>query len=169
MVEVVDDYLSEINFNKLKKEIFGHDFKWKWFDAVAYPKDNEDYYESKSHLPYLSHVIYRQPAFFTDAHKIIVENFDKDKFQIKALLRIKVNCYLRGNVLEEHGMHVDFDFKHKGALFALNTCDGYTRFESGEKVDSVANRMIFFNPNIKHTSSNTTNVNRRVNINFNYF
>ena len=69
----------------------------------------------------------------------------------------------------EHGMHQDRPFDHKGMLIYMNTCDGYTRFESGEKIDSVANRIVFFNPFIKHTSTNTTNASRRVTINFNYF
>jgi len=66
-------------------------------------------------------------------------------------------------------MHQDYEWEHKGALLSLNTCDGYTRFETGEKIDSVANRIIFFDPSIRHTSTNTTNDKRRININFNYF
>ena len=69
----------------------------------------------------------------------------------------------------EHPMHTDFEFKHKAALFSLNDCDGYTKFEDGKIVESVSNRMIFFNPTKQHCSTNTTNTDRRVNINFNYF
>ena len=38
-----------------------------------------------------------------------------------------------------------------------------------DKIKSVANRMIFFDPTKPHASTNTTNKDRRVNINFNYF
>ena len=37
------------------------------------------------------------------------------------------------------------------------------------KIESIENRMILFDASRLHTSTNTTNVNRRVNINFNYF
>ena len=39
----------------------------------------------------------------------------------------------------------------------------------GKKINSVENRMIFFDPNKEHASTNTTDENKRVNINFNYF
>ena len=31
-----------------------------------------------------------------------------------------------------------------GAIFSLNTCDGYTKFKDGTKVESVANRIVIF-------------------------
>ncbi len=68
----------------------------------------------------------------------------------------------------EHGRHVDYEFENKAALLSLNTCDGFTRLEDGTKVESVENRMLFFDPGQKHNSSTTTNERGRFNINFNY-
>ena len=50
----------------------------------------------------------------------------------------------------------------------LNTCDGYTVFKNGEKVESVANRYIEFDSNLMHSGTSTTDSKRRVVINFNY-
>ena len=54
-------------------------------------------------------------------------------------------------------------------VFYLNTNNGYTLFEDGTKVDSVANRMVMFNGNTKHTSASHTEGDRFrfvLNINF---
>ena len=71
--------------------------------------------------------------------------------------------------VHEHGEHADYSWKHKTALFSLNTCDGYTKLEDGTKIDSVANRMLLFDASTPHTSSTCTDQPVRVNINFNYF
>ena len=65
-------------------------------------------------------------------------------------------------------LHVDYNFSHKGALYYLNTCDGHTKIE-GENVETIANRMVFFDAGEEHNSTNCTNDKFRVNINFNYF
>jgi hypothetical protein len=90
-------------------------------------------------------------------------------FDIKALIRIKINMYPNAETLKEHGMHYDYDYSHKAAILSINTCDGYTKLEDGTKIDSVANRMLLFDGQTLHTSSNTTDQTARININFNYF
>ena len=94
--------------------------------------------------------------------------FAKEK-EFKYVTMNRVMKHPKSDKVEEHGMHQDYTYKHNGVLYSLNTCDGYTKFESGEKIDSVKNRAIFFDPSVPHTSTNTTNAKRRVNININYF
>ena len=86
----------------------------------------------------------------------------------KELIRVKGNMYTNQNKFIEHIPHIDYDFKHKGAIYCLNTCNGHTNF-MGEKVDSVFNRMILFNPTVLHNSTTTTDKIVRMNINFNYY
>ena len=92
----------------------------------------------------------------------------KQVCEIKSLIRIKTNFYPRTTEMFEHGRHVDYEFENKGALLSLNTCDGFTRLEDGTKVESIENRILFFDPGQKHNSSTTTNERGRFNINFNY-
>ena len=87
---------------------------------------------------------------------------------MKCLIRIKANLYPNTERLHEHPMHSDFPFPHSGALLSLNTCDGYTKLKDGTKIDSVANRILLFDPNEEHCSTTTTNVSARINININY-
>ena len=71
----------------------------------------------------------------------------------------------------EHAFHCDFaptmgDLTT--AIYYINTCDGYTLFEDGTKVESVTNRLLKFPSNMKHTGTSCTDRDRRILINFNY-
>ena len=90
------------------------------------------------------------------------------KMDIKVLDRMKVNLYTGMQTQIEHGYHKDRKWSHKGAIFSLNTCDGYTKFGE-QKIESVANRIIFFDPSKPHNSTSCSNAKFRCNINFNYF
>ena len=54
------------------------------------------------------------------------------------------------------------------AIFYINTNNGYTEFENGEKIESVANRLIMFPSNIKHRGVTQTDEQTRIMINFNF-
>jgi hypothetical protein len=86
----------------------------------------------------------------------------------KALIRTKINLYPNTETLHEHPMHTDYDFSHSAAILSLNTCDGYTKLKDGTKIDSVANRILFFDGSEEHCSTTTTNVPARINININF-
>ena len=50
----------------------------------------------------------------------------------------------------------------------MNTNNGYTEFENGVKIESVANRLITFPAGMKHRGTSCTDKKIRVVINFNY-
>ena len=60
------------------------------------------------------------------------------------------------------------DISHKGGLFSLNTCDGFTVIE-GKEIESVANRMVFFDAELSHRGVSATDTRYRCVINFNWF
>ena len=91
------------------------------------------------------------------------------------LYRMKANLTLRTDEHEAGGFHVDGFDKDFGypdtaltAVYYINTCNGYTEFKTGEKVKSVANRMLIFNSELEHQGVSSTDELRRVLINFNY-
>ena len=53
-------------------------------------------------------------------------------------------------------------------LYSINTNNGFTLFENGDKVLSKENRAIIFDGKIKHKSVSQTDKKVRINININY-
>jgi len=94
---------------------------------------------------------------------------DEDKWGIRSLFRIRVNCFPNTSTLKEYRAHTDAPFPHTSALLALNTCDGYTKLADGTKIDSVANQIVLFDGSEEHSGTTTTNANARFHINVNYF
>lgn len=88
--------------------------------------------------------------------------------------RFKCNITLKGEKIIEHGFHTDMDtqdiahLRPKSAVFYLNTCDGYTAFRDGQKIESVANRYVEFDTYLQHTGTNTTNAPFRAVLNINF-
>jgi len=160
--KVIDNFLDVEDLNNLKK-VYDHMlFPWFMCDTVTKHEEKQD------ELFYLIHVLYGEDKPNSSYFDTMMRPFVKNQFW-NSLLRVKLNNYPNQNRFTEHTPHTDFPFKHKGALFCLNTCNGYTKMYDGKKINSVENRMIFFDPTKSHASTNTTDQNKRVNINFNYF
>ena len=90
--------------------------------------------------------------------------------------KIKANLLTRTPNIIENSFHVDETGRPEKKLkqlttsiFYVNTNNGYTKFEDGTKVESIANRMVTFPTNMKHTGTSCTDERTRVVINFNYF
>ena len=88
---------------------------------------------------------------------------------IHALVRIRAILYANQGEQIIHDKHRDYNFPHKTALLYLNTCNGFTEFEDGERVESVANRLVKFDGSKLHNSSTCTDQKVRAVISINYF
>jgi hypothetical protein len=86
------------------------------------------------------------------------------------LMRVKGNLGVKTSEHVEGGFHTDTNanFKHNIAIFYLNTNNGYTKFEDGTVVDSVANRLVVFDSSLLHSGFSQTDKNVRCVINLNY-
>ena len=122
--------------------------------------------EVKNNIFFMTHMFYAENVPRSSLYENLIPLLEK--LDTKCLIRIKANLYPNTHTLHEHPMHVDYDFSHSGALLSLNTCDGYTKLKDGTKIDSVANRMLLFDPSEEHCSTTTTNVSARFNLNINY-
>ena len=54
------------------------------------------------------------------------------------------------------------------AIFYINTNNGYTMFENGEKISCLENRLAIFPNNLMHTGVSQTDTKRKVTLNLNY-
>ncbi len=82
--------------------------------------------------------------------------------------RVKANLYTNQEKQIKHNFHTDTNKKHLVVLYCINENNGYTELETGEKIMSKKNRLIIFNGMIKHRSVTQTDVNFRINCNFNF-
>ena len=171
-MEIIDNFLQQDNFDTIASTIMSKGFPWYHQDDVAY-KD-----EVKEDMTFYStHWLYKddKPRFDTSLELImpILKRLGSmnDNYKLRTLVRVKLNSYPNQNKFIEHPWHEDFEpntLPYKACLLSLNTCDGYTKFKDGTKIESVSNRAILFDPCISHHSTNTTDQTRRVNININY-
>ena len=172
--EVIDNFLNEEDLNSLvalcidtapTPEQLSVGLPWYYQSTISYPKFHERG-KIEGNLFFMYHVFYQTDEGESDFYDYIRPLLEK--LEVWNLLRIKANLYPNTHKLYEHQMHVDGGFPRSGALFSLNTCDGYTKLKDGTKIDSVANRIVLFDTSEYHCSTTTTDIPARVNININY-
>jgi hypothetical protein len=157
--KVVDNFLPEKDFRVLQEWFMGNEFPW-FFQA-----DIEGI-GIKNNYSYFTHRVFDNflPSYIFEKFFPLLNCID-----IKSLIRLKANCYPYTEKNVTHGVHTDYDYSHKGAIFSINTCNGGTILKDGIKIDSIENRILYFDPSIEHTSTTTNDTHARFNININYF
>ena len=167
----VDNFLSEEDFENITDVVGGSEIDWHYSYSVA------DGSKEESDM-YFIHLLYMglaempkdgtipEPPKKSQFYDLFEPVFNRLP-EFNLLLRAKVNLYGRTQEIVHHPDHVDMKQPHRGAVFSLNTCNGGTVINN-EKFDSIANRMLFFDPSKPHHSTTCTDSKRRVNININY-
>jgi len=96
----------------------------------------------------------------------------------RAWLRVKANLALQEEKSLVHGWHYDMVHGKKKKIpyqdsitgvLHFTTNNGYTLMETGQKVESIENRLVLFPNNILHTGMRQTDKPVRVLLNFNFF
>jgi len=163
MISVKDNYLNEIEYQTLYNVIIGEYFPW-CFNWYKVGKSDEADLEAFQfvHLFYTSSQVVS--TNFNILKPILI------KLNYKTLVRIKLNLNPYSQKLIVGSYHQDQNFKCKGAIYYLNTNNGYTLFKEGnKKINSVKNRIVFFDADAYHLGTNSTNCKNRLVLNFNYF
>ena len=164
MIDIIDNVLDHHDFISIRDLLMSHQFPWYLYNTVVQStkeeiEDNEIY--QFVHL------------FFSDgicSHQYDILNPIFEILNPKIVLKIKANLLTCTKDPKFFGMHIDTPYPTaKTAIFYVNTNDGVTKFETGEEVASVANRLVVFDSNILHTGRRPTDQTSRVLINFNYF
>ena len=171
-LKVIDNFLSENDFQMLVNNTINRNDGGQIPLRVVSNVENWKKEETEDYWSwYMSNMVYikdsPQNEICGKIYEMFVPKF-KQFANFKTLIRIKINAYPYTNVVKEHKEHIDFEYEHIGAVFSLNTCDGYTKFADGTKVESIANRIVFFDASKKHQSTTTSNAKLRYNINFNF-
>lgn len=163
---VQDNFLDQESFNQLYSVLLGENFPWFFAQyKVHKEKENRDIRDFQ-----FTHMIYYNHGVRTHLPEIFESLLEK--IAPAAIVKIKANLTPVSDEIVTYDMHVDvnnFDFRGKTAIFYLNTNNGYTLFEDGTKIESVANRLLTFDANLPHTGTSCTDKQFRCVLNINYF
>ena len=158
MIKIIDNFLPEEEFKSIQSLMMGGEFNWFYSEGRSY-SDDESYQ--------MLHVFY-DPENGKNSRYIDIWNTFMNRVEAKKCRRIKANLIFRTSEPEPSLYHTDFE-DMKTATFYINTNDGYTEFENGVRVNSVANRVCIFNSNLNHRGvTHTEGDQQRIVVNFNY-
>ena len=155
-MKITDNFLENPEFETINKTFHLSNFPWYFMPFKVHEgDDNYQFY----HL-------------FIAKGKVLSNHFDilhpvLKKLGVKEIIRIKANLTLKQKEHIKSDMHVDFK-DCKTAIFYLNTNNGYTLFDKGDKIPSKENRVVEFDSNLKHCAVDHTDTKYRIVINFNY-
>jgi len=166
-ITIEDNFLNSELLSKIQEVMMGpYLFAWYYSTDVDYAND-----EHNTNTFQFIHMFYQNSA---PQEKISVVSGILERIKPIAILRIKANLSTRTPHIVENKFHTDIGGidsqlnQWTTSVFYVNSNDGYTEFEDGTKVESVANRLVSFPADMEHRGTSCTNENIRVIINFNY-
>ena len=168
-MKIEDNFLEQKEFDKLQVLMMGDNFAWYYKPTIDHQDDVNDV--NKFQFVHMFYYNFAPCSPFCEKLDPIFKIINP-----VSLWRIKANLLTRTPNIMEHEFHIDMSAmsveKQKQwttSIFYVNTNNGYTEFEDGTKVESVANRMITFPAYMKHAGTSCSDKKTRVVINFNYF
>ena len=172
---VIDNFLPEDIHKNICDMVFGGELPlFCQHNTLSYGSFDNEELNKKHNItdeghPFFYHMYFKDLKYISDWDNVFEPVMNK--VDPVAYLRIKLNIFSnRGNRLSS-GWHRDMgeiDTPYTTAIYHLNTNNGYTLFEDGTKVKSVANRLVSFPGNMIHTGITQTDEDMRAFINFNY-
>ena len=165
-MKIEDNFLKQEEFDKIQK-LMGEPSPFPWFyaDRIVFEDDVDKF--QFIHAFYDNHMPMSPFSNELDSIINIIQPF--------SIVKIRAKLLTRTPEIVESTFHVDISLLEENlkqwttSIFYINTNNGYTKFEDGTIVESVANRMVTFPANMKHCGTSCTDERRRIVINFNYF
>lgn len=193
-MQIIDDALPYQLFDRIKHVACHEDTPW--YFTSSYQDQFKD--ESKNILTFhWSHFAYKNDQqvsnLFEPLFAALLIGLDKAGEKFNKLIRIRLGLLNGINHPYQNTPHVDVNERHKAALLYIHNSSAPTQFfkekydftsdlgsylffkkilkekvTPTETVDSIENRMVFFDGSIYHSSNRPTDLSRRVVVNFNY-
>lgn len=163
MVQIVDNALSDENFKLLQDAVYHETFLWQYCP--------EKTTSGKKHDHQMVRVFYRAMTAYAVPEYLFIPNLFVDLLEPYVWLKVKANLTFATPEILSYKMHNDMEHRgwnFKTAIYYINSNNGKTLFETGEEVESVANRLVIFDESIKHTGTTHTDVKTRCVLNMNY-
>ena len=174
-IQIIDNFLEEENF-EIVKQILGTDIVWVYNEILPYEGDDRLLADQTFNYQYVHSVIHNN-EIESGFYNALKQSGVFKKLKVRALCRVKFNSICREEKIITHGFHQDIHFDHsieegegcKTSILYINTNDGFTVFENGAKIKSMANRLVTFPVSYRHSGTTCTNCPRRVALNMVYF
>ena len=168
--KIIENYLGKEENDKMKEAMLDRRFPWSINAKTGRP--DLDGFGVSPHDNQVCHYFVDKNTV-TSQHLNVIQKLT-NKFNARAIHRIKANCELGRDKAWESRFHYDQEYKDKlpmhqvtNAIYYLNTNNGYTEFKDGTKVESVCDRLLIFPNNLLHRGVSQTDCMYRIVINFN--
>jgi hypothetical protein len=160
-IQIQDNFFSPTVFEKFQQLMLSHEFQWYYMDYKVTEDETEDDFQ-------FTHAFYQwmqpQSGYWPQLPNELIE-----KLNIRLLINIKAKLTTRKHEQALSKFHVDQDLPNTlTSIFYVNSNNGCTVFKTGEKIESVENRMITFPSSYEHCTLSHTDTRRRVLLNINY-
>ena len=168
MIDIKDNFLPIREFERMHSELMAWNFPWYTSKIV-----NDTEHNRNNNFQF-THLFYERYSPVDETVNILQPVLQI--IQPIAIFKIKANMMPNQNAIIEHGFHhdvTDSEFHPikdhmKTSILYMNTNNGYTKFEDGTIIESVANRFVTFPNHTEHTGTTTSDSDYRLVINFNY-
>jgi len=158
MFKEIKDFLNKEDLLNIKNLYMNKEFShWR---LIEYQEGIED-------QEFLMHDLYWNFNIVSPFWKTTLPLINK--LNVNALVQARVNCMLKKDKHYRSSFHTDTPFECGTAIYYLNTTNGWTEFETGEKVKTEENKLIIFNSSQKHAAVHQTDEQKRYVININFF
>lgn len=156
-INVIDNFLPTDEFLALQEFMEG--------DQVAWYRNNgvNDFNDGNRQF---THTFYENPNRYSVSFDKVVPVIAK--LNPVVLFRVKANLLPKTHEIQEFGFHVDYHQPCVTSILYINTNNGYTLFETGEKIESVENRFVVFPSFVRHAGTTCTDTHDRIVININF-
>jgi hypothetical protein len=156
-IKIIENCISKNDLQDIKDMFYSNAFAWYLQLGV---NTIDDGYTQFCHIFYNN--------FNQNSQNFITLKPIIDLLNPLSIIRVKANLITKTDKIIKHGLHTDQDCKCSTAIFYLNTNNGFTEFEDGNKILSEENKLVIFDNFLKHTGTSCTDKNERIVINFNY-
>lgn len=163
--KIIDNFLAESDFKKIKEEMLGANFPWFLNSTLVKTKELiDDRYNWQ-----FTHTFYRNFSICSTYFEDLIDPLII-KLNPSALVRVKANLIPRTSEQIVHEFHLDHEsFTGLVAIYYVNSNNGFTIFKNGDRIQSIENRLLIFEPNLLHTGTTCTDTRVRCLINFMFY
>lgn len=166
---IIQDSVISNQYQKHIEEVLVHpEFPWTFLPEVTtYVSEGKKIQPAFSHIAFTEN---KTSQYYDIFYSLLLSICGTLKYEISDLYRIRVGCLLKTVSNEHNTLHVDYPFPHDTMLYYVNSSDGDTIIHSPEGIKTVSpksGRVLLFDGNNYHASSNPSDSTHRFVITYN--